>query len=97
LKNLGLIIPYDYKLLSIAAILDVFETVKRICRAENRERPFDIHVFRTPDQIEKDGAFLHGYPVTSIKSKLTTDLVLIPSFSTENINETLSKNQIYIP
>ncbi len=46
MTNLGLIVPYDYKLLSIAAILEVFETVNRIYREENREKPFVIHVLR---------------------------------------------------
>jgi len=97
MTNLGLIVPYDYKLLSIAAILDVFETVNRIYSGENHEKPFVIHVLRTPDQIEKEGALLYGYPVTSIKSELKADVVLIPSFSTENMKETLLKNQMYIP
>lgn len=97
MTNLGLIVPSDYKLLSIAAILDVFETVNRIHSEENREKPFVIHVLRTPDQIEKEGALLHKYPVVSINSELKVDLVLIPSFSTDNMKETLSKNQLYIP
>ena len=95
--NLGLIVPYDYKLLSIAAILDVFETVNRIYSEENREKPFTINILRTPELIEKEGALLYGYPVISIKSELKADVVLIPSFSTQNMKETLSKNQMYIP
>lgn len=96
MTSLALIVPYDYKLLSIAAILDVFETVNRIYKEENRDKPFEVHVLRSPDQIEKEGTMLHGYPVTSISSELKVDLVLIPSFSTENMKETLSKNQMYI-
>jgi transcriptional regulator GlxA family with amidase domain len=95
--NLGLIVPYDYKLLSIAAILDVFETVNRIYSEENQEKPFVINLFRTSDQIDKEGSMLYGYPVISIQSELKADVVLIPSFSTENMAETLSKNQMYIP
>ena len=92
-----MIVPYDYKLLSVAAILDVFETVNRIYNEENLEKPFVIHLFRTPDQIKKEGSLLYGYPVISIQSELKADVVLIPSFSTENMKETLSKNQMYIP
>ena len=97
MTNLALIVPYDYKLLSIAAILDVFETVNRIYSEENQEKPFVIHLFRTPDQIEKEGSLLYGYPVISIHSEMKADMVLIPSFSTDNMTETLSKNQMYIP
>ena len=53
MTNLGLIVPYDYKLLSIAAILDVFETVNRIYSGENREKPFVIHVLRMPIRLKR--------------------------------------------
>lgn len=97
MKNLGLILPSDYKLLSIAAILDVFETVNRIYAESRREIPFMIHIVRTPEQIKKDGCSFHGYPVKSIKSKLKVDIALIPSFTTTNMTDTLLKNQLYIP
>jgi len=97
MKKLGLIVPFDYKLLSIAAILDVFETVNRICTENKREKPFAIYIVQTQEQIEKDGNLFHNYPVISIKSELKTDVVLIPSFTTDNMAETLGKNQSYIP
>lgn len=97
MKNLSLIVPYDYKLLSIAAILDVFETVNRLYDENECEKPFNIQVIRTSDQIKKDGCRFHGYPVKSIKSEQITDIVLIPSFTTGNMIETLSNNQQYIP
>jgi hypothetical protein len=65
MKKICLIIPYDYKLLSIAAILDVFETVNRIYIEGNKEIPFEIHIFQTPDQIKKDGDSFHGYSIAS--------------------------------
>ena len=97
MKNLGLIIPFDYKLLSVAAILDVFDTVNRIYAENHRELPLAINIIQTPEQIKKDSNFFHGYPVTSITSDFVADIVLIPSFTTSNLKETLSKNQIYIP
>jgi transcriptional regulator GlxA family with amidase domain len=97
MKNLGLIIPVDYKLLSIAAILDVFETTNRVSAENNKEIPFRIHVVRTPEQIEKEGSEFHGYPVLSVQSDLQIDIVLIPSFTTTNMSDTLFKNQKFIP
>jgi transcriptional regulator GlxA family with amidase domain len=97
MKNLGLIVPVDYKLLSIAAILDVFETTNRLSAENNQEIPFRIHVVRTPEQIETEGSTFHGYPVLSLQSDLQTDIVLIPSFTTTNMSDTLLKNQIFIP
>lgn len=96
MKNLSLIVPYDYKLLSIAAILDVFETVNRIHDENKREKPFGVQIIQTPEQIKKCGCTFHGYPVRSIKSKQKADVVLIPAFTTGNMMETISKNQPYI-
>lgn len=97
MKKIGLIIPYDYKLLSIAAILDVFETVNRIYMEDTKEIPFEIHILQTPDQIKKDGSSFHGYTIDPITSGLRMDLILIPAFTAANMKDTISKNQMYIP
>ncbi len=97
MKNLGLIIPYDYKLLSVAAILDVFETVNRIFAGNNRELPLEISIVQLPKQINKGSNLFHEYPVNSTASGIQPDIVLIPSFTTDDIKHTLSKNQKYIP
>jgi len=96
MKKLGLIVPFDYKLLSIAAILDVFETVNRIYAENKKALPFAINIFQTLDQIKEGGNLFHGYAIQSINDDLKTDLVLIPSFTTENIKDTIHKNQMYI-
>jgi len=97
MKNVGLIIPLDYKLLSIAAILDVFDTVNRIYAEEHRELPIEINIVQSPAQIKKECNSFHGYPVKSITSEYVADIVLIPSFTTSNLNDTISKNQYFIP
>ncbi|NOU19557.1 MAG: helix-turn-helix domain-containing protein [Bacteroidales bacterium] len=97
MKNLGLIVPTDYKLLSIAAILDVFETTNRVSAENNQEIPFRIHVVRTPELIETEGALFHNYPVLSLQTDLKADIVLIPSFTTTDMSDTLLKNQKFIP
>src|SRR5665648_457705 len=97
MKNIGVIIPLDYKLLSIAAILDVFDTVNRIYAEEHRELPIEINIIQSLAQIKKDCNSFHGYPVRSITSDYVADIVLIPSFTTSNINDTISKNHKYIP
>jgi transcriptional regulator GlxA family with amidase domain len=97
MKKLGLIIPYNYRLLSIAAILDVFETVNRLCAENKREIPFEIHVIRTPEQINEEGNSFQGYSVKSVKTDLNIDIVLIPAFNTDDMTETLLRNQVYVP
>ncbi len=97
MKILGLIIPYDYKLLSIAAILDVFETVNRLYSSQKENKPFQIRIFQTPEQLEKNGGLFNEYKVEPLESNLKIDVVLIPSFTTENISDTIHKNNKYIP
>lgn len=97
MKNVGLIVPSDYKLLSIAAILEVFETVNRIYTENKHEKPFTVHIVRTPEQIKKEGCSFHGYHAKSLRSGIRLDIVLIPSFTTDNMADTLSRNQLFIP
>lgn len=97
MKNIGLILPYDYKLLSIAAILDVFETVNRIYLENKHETPFRIHIVQTPDQIKSGEHSFNSHPVKSVDSGFSADIVLIPSFTTNNLTETLLKNHVFIP
>jgi transcriptional regulator GlxA family with amidase domain len=97
MKNIGLIVPQDYKLLSIAAILDVFETVNRIHAETKRDLPFIIRILQLPEQIKKTGNSFHGHKVESTEEHITFDLVLIPSFTTESMKDTLIRNQMYIP
>ena len=97
MKNLGLIVPYDYKLLSIAAILDVFETVNRIYAENQKEVPFMINIVQMPEQISETGTKFHGYTIKPLTSDFQADIVLIPSFTTDNMKETIAKNKPYLP
>jgi transcriptional regulator GlxA family with amidase domain len=92
--KIGLIIPHDYKLLSIAAILEVFETANRL--HTESEKPFEIRVFQSTEQINETNLF--GYEVNSIEtSNKILDLILIPAFTTDNMNEMITKNKKFIP
>lgn len=97
MKKLGLVLPFDYKLLSVAAILDVFDTVNRTYIEEKKESPFEITIIQTPEQLKETGCKFHGYRVRSVKSGFKADIVLIPSFTTNNMPDTLTKNRMYIP
>ncbi len=90
----GLIVPHDYKLLSIAAILEVFETANKL--SKEAEKPFDIMVFQSASQITKEQVF--GYDVHAIEtSNIDLDLILIPAFTTDNMSEMITKNRNFIP
>ncbi len=93
--HIGLILPKDYRLLSIAAILDVFEAVNRVY-VERKEEPFyRISIFGTADKTMAAG--FHGYDMESIHTDIRPDLILIPSFSTPDMQATLQKNSAFIP
>ena len=53
-KKVGLIVPHDYKLLSIAAILEVFETANKLSKGD---KSFEIMVFQSSEQINEKRLF----------------------------------------
>lgn len=91
--KLGILLTGQYRLLSVAAILDVFETVNRFYTAEGEDAPFDINLFY--DEIGwpfKNDTLFHGYHLKSIHQDKVQDLVLIPSFINENIKHSIVQN-----
>ncbi|SFH46030.1 GlxA family transcriptional regulator [Pedobacter insulae] len=94
MRKIGVLLTKNYKLLSIAAILEVFETVNKFHADEQQEIPFKINLLGVDNAIEKE-AF--GYPIKSIHDSETVDLILIPAFTSPNMPETLKENSIYIP
>lgn len=93
-KKVGLLVPHDYKLLSIAAILEVFETANKL--SEENKKPFEIMVFQLTEQINQERLF--GYEVNSIETcNEVLDLILIPAFTTDNMSEMIAKNKNFIP
>ena len=97
MKNVALILPKDYGLFSVSAILDVFETTNSIAMHQKKDRQFSITIFQSPGEITKNGRRFHGYPVRSINSPLKADLVLIPAFRFGNMHEAIERNIDFIP
>jgi transcriptional regulator GlxA family with amidase domain len=96
MKKIGVLLTKNYKLLSVAAILEVFETVNQYNKAAGQENSFQLHLL-THDvaTTTKDNAF--GYPINLFGDLPPFDLILIPAFSSENMQDTLHKNQPCIP
>lgn len=97
MKNIALLLPYDYKLFSVATILDVFETVNSILIEKKKEAAFKITIIQSQEQITLYGRTFHGYQVKSFQSKLKTDIVLLPAFTTVSLHKTIERNKMYIP
>ncbi|WP_183572717.1 GlxA family transcriptional regulator [Mucilaginibacter sp. X5P1] len=89
----GLLITKQNRLLSIAAILDVFETVNKFYSNNGQENPFNITLLNTRD----DEYSLMGYECECIDDTAPKDLVLIPAFNTDNIQQAIYENREFLP
>jgi len=97
MKKIGLLLPFHYKLLSVAAILDVLETTNRVCEERGEERPFEIVIVQTHGQISEHSNTFHGFPVETILKENQFDCVLIPSFSSGDLGQVIESNKVFIP
>ncbi|MEP7324224.1 MAG: AraC family transcriptional regulator, partial [Saprospiraceae bacterium] len=97
MKTIGLVLPYDFKLFSVASVLDVFETLNGLYLRKSKELPFKLLLVQSGQQILLTGKSFLGYPVFSIRSNLKLDIVIIPSFTSTDLNETIEKNKLFIP
>ncbi len=97
MKKIGLLIPYQYKLLSVAALLDVFETVNKFYRQDNQPSPFEISLLQHATVNTDTSNIWFGYKPGNTKEDLQYDLVLIPSFTTEDLSLTMQANREFVP
>jgi len=97
MKQLGILIAHQYRLLSVAVILDVFETVNKFYIARGEEPAFNISMFHLSDAPSNVSESFQGYQPKHIQHAPKLDLVLIPSFNTEDMKQTIQSNREYIP
>ncbi|RQO77074.1 AraC family transcriptional regulator [Pedobacter sp. KBW01] len=91
--QVGVLMPKNFRLLSIAAILDVFDTVNGFYRKDNLETPFAISLVTLDDKNYN----FSEHPSISIENVLPLDLILIPSFSTNDMAASIAENRHYLP
>ena len=92
--KIAILIPEKYKLLSIAAILEVFETANKFQSSNALEVPYDISLLTLTNYVD---AFFKCYKSTTINNPENFELILIPSFTTDDMKNTLELNQAFIP
>ncbi|KIO78783.1 AraC family transcriptional regulator [Pedobacter lusitanus] len=91
--KLGLLLTNQYRLLSVAAILDVFETVNKLYLQDGHPAAFQIDLFCSDNHLlSKPGTYFYGYQPLSIQSPSKQDLILIPSFINEDIKHAIAEN-----
>ncbi|MES2891415.1 MAG: helix-turn-helix domain-containing protein [Bacteroidota bacterium] len=95
MKQIAILVPQHYRLLSIAAILDIFQTVNKFSQKAGQVEPFGIKLIYVPGS-GVETAFA-AYELRSTDSDFTADLVLIPSFDTDDIGGAVKTNGKLIP
>ena len=96
MKKIGLLLSRDYKLLSVAAVLEVFETVNKFSAASEQAIPFDIYLLASEETIAQTKEAL-GYQLTDLKDAPLMQIILIPAFTSDNMQASLMANQKCIP
>jgi len=95
MKNLGILLTHNYRLLSVAAILDMFESVNRFYKEEGREPFFNINLFCA----EKDTAYaeFNNYPLQTVDEASQQDIIFVPAFRSDDIRAAVLDNKPFIP
>jgi len=96
MKKIAVLLTRNYKLLSVAAILEVFETVNKFYENEDKEIPFQLIILAAKETL-KNTKELFGYELSAIEEEENIDLIIIPAFTTDNMANSLQENSIYIP
>lgn len=96
MKKIGLLLSTDYKLLSVAAVLEVFETVNKFSLANGNPKPFEIYLLASDENIAQNKTAL-GYQLTSLKEAPVMQIILIPAFTSDDMQTSLRANMNCIP
>lgn len=91
--QLAVLLTKGHRLLSVAAILDVFETANRFYAEEGRTTPFNVELVHLPQH--ECQSFTGHLPV--VVDDKYYDLVLNPSFSNEGPGTFMKANEGWVP
>ncbi|WP_142688028.1 GlxA family transcriptional regulator [Chitinophaga polysaccharea] len=94
--QIGILLIRHYKLLSLAAITDVLDTVNKIYHKNDQPAPFKITLVHT-SEMEHLAAAFPAYASQRIDAAGTFNLVLVPSFTTDDIRQSIAENRCYLP
>lgn len=91
--QVGILLLEGHRLLSAAALLDVFETANRL-HGTPGEVPFTITLLHLP---EHDAAPYGAYLPQAISADMSFNLLLIPSFKQDGVASCLHTNLMWVP
>lgn len=92
--KVGVVLVKDYRLLSIAAIVDVLETANSFYREAGKEEPFSISLLRFPGH---GSVAYEGYTVADISPEDNYSLLLVPAFKNDALPDSLGANGPWFP
>ncbi|MEO8887673.1 MAG: helix-turn-helix domain-containing protein [Mucilaginibacter sp.] len=95
--QIGLLLTKKHRLLSIAAILDVFETVNKFYSKTEESVPFNITLLHTNDNQYDRTDMIMNYSAEDIKAAPLKELILVPAFNTDDMEQTIADNRVFIP
>lgn len=91
--KLGLVLTNQYRLLSVAAILDVFENVNRFYEEQGKQLPFSISLLYEPEkQPVQRQTFFNSYELLAVQDAQVQDLILVPAFKNANVQQAIKEN-----
>ncbi len=92
--SLGILLTRKHRLISIAAMLDVFSSANRFAERMGNQPYFSISLL---SMGEIPGLISEEYPVYSIQEAPPLSLILIPAFATEDLSSAIEMNKEAIP
>lgn len=92
--KLGILLTSEHRLLSVAAMLDVFQTVNRFYEDAGADAFFDIELLHLNSRHSM--AYSEFKPL-AIAEAPQYDLVLIPAFKPEALPASLAENREWVP
>jgi len=90
--QLGVLLTQYHRLLSVAAIVDVFETVNSFYEEDGRPPFFKIHILSDGDHAVAYGQ----YQLEKLDGDARYDLVLIPAFVTSDMQAAIRDNEGFV-
>lgn len=91
---LGILLTQGHRLLSIAAMIDVFESVNSLYTASGKAPLFTIKLLQ--DSLPAENNY-SGYTPEFIEAQDTCDIILIPAFKPDVLPGAINNNTSYIP
>lgn len=92
--KLAILLTEDHRLLSVAAMVDVFETVNRFYEEEGKEPPFTVNLLCLPG-CEQEQSY-PGYTPLAADINDSQDIIFIPAFKNEQISRSVTENGPWI-